>query len=99
MTETMQRLLERLQTGWRPKPEEIDPEVEQHTLTDWYFLYRPRSVGEPKRIRIVGDLDGDPDATEMTDVILWIDAGQAWVLCADGFWWLHGDERARLGNG
>ncbi|MHB8267119.1 hypothetical protein [Bradyrhizobium sp.] len=92
------RLLERLQTGWQPTPDEIDREVPQHTLSAWYFLYRPGRLGEPKLVRIVGDLDGDPSATEMTDVILWIDAGQAWTLCRDGFFWLDGPESPRLGH-
>jgi hypothetical protein len=67
-------------------------------LSGWYFLYR-RQSGEPKRLWIVGRPDDDPDATEMTDKILWVDAGQAWALCTDGFWWLRGDEQPRLGDG
>jgi hypothetical protein len=94
-------LLHRLRSGWMPTPESlplINPEIEQHTLNGWYFLYRPRTVGEPKRLRIVGDLDGDPNATTMTDVVLWMDAGQAWALCRDGFFWLNGPEQPRLGH-
>ncbi|MEA2910309.1 MAG: hypothetical protein QOJ15_2390 [Bradyrhizobium sp.] len=95
------RLLERLQTGWQPTPDEIDPEIEQHTLNGWYFLYRPLRVGEPRPLRFVGEIADDPDdlnATEMTGDILWMDAGQAWALCADGFYWLDGPEQPRLGH-
>jgi hypothetical protein len=35
MTETMQRLRERLQTGWQPTAAEIPAEVPQRLMRDW----------------------------------------------------------------
>jgi hypothetical protein len=35
MSDAMELLLERLQTGWQPTPDEISPEVPQRTFSTW----------------------------------------------------------------
>jgi hypothetical protein len=76
-------LLERLQTGWQPRADEIDMRIRQRRIFDWSFapsFSRPESViiGRPEnRFGVI-----------RTDVILWIDSDLRWALCDDGFWWL-----------
>ena len=80
MTDYMQRLLERLQTGWLPMRDEIDMRIPQHDLaSDWEFLAYRRGIHVMIRPARTRELSGD---------ILWIDAGLAFALCEDGFWWL-----------
>ncbi len=86
MTEAMQRLLERLQTGWAPIADELDPEIPMGDLTDWDFWKRTgRLVGW----QIIWE--GDPPGLDNkeTGQVLWIDQYLTWALCDDGFWWLY----------
>jgi hypothetical protein len=79
MTDAMQRLLEHLQTSWRVMGDEIDPEIAQHHLLAWEFA--------PDQVRLCGeDMERQP---LITGDILWFDNYLDWVLCEDGFWWLH----------
>lgn len=85
MTPEMERLLERLQTGWRPKGDEIDMRVRQHRIFDWSFA---PSFSRPEAVIV-----GRPESRKgviRTDVILWVDSDLSWALCEDGFWWLLG---------
>ena len=79
MTDYMERLLERLQTGWRPKRDEIDMRIPQHDLDGWEFLAYRRGVHVMLR---------SASTREMSADIIWIDAGLEFALCEDGFWWL-----------
>jgi uncharacterized protein (DUF433 family) len=95
MTDAVQRLLERLQTGWRPVTQEIDREIRQRELVDWNFVPGRRTS---PTMRLRGTLTEDivhVDQRWMTDDVLWIDAGLAWALCADGFYWLEAEVVAR----
>jgi hypothetical protein len=81
------RLLERPQSGWQPTPDGMrDTPVHQWgMLTGWSFatsFTRPESclIGRPR---------WDQEMVLRTDPILWIDAGLAWALVEDGFWWLE----------
>jgi len=82
--EHVARLLERLQTGWQPRGDEIDMRIRQRWICDWSFA---PSFSLPEAVII-----GSPESREgviRTDVILWIDAGLRWALCEDGLWWLE----------
>ena len=81
MAEAMQRLLERLQTGWQPSPDAIPVEVPQHHLGAWEFL-------GPRRHRV---LLHSAATRELSGDIIWIDAGLRWALCEGGLWWLGDD--------
>ncbi|MCS3727370.1 hypothetical protein [Bradyrhizobium betae] len=83
MTPEMERLLERMQTGWRPRRDEIDMRIRQRTLFDWSFA---PSFSRPDAVLI-----GRPESRYgviRTDVVLWIDEHLEWALCVDNFWWL-----------
>jgi len=83
MTDAMARLLERLQTGWSPKADEIDPEIAQHDLVDWQFVAARRSG----KLTLFGLVD--LSWRDMTYEVLWIDQHFDWALCEDGFYWLY----------
>lgn len=75
----IEQLLDRLQTGWQPEPDEIDPAVTQRALKDWDFWKSGHTlIGYPS----------DEAGWREVDV-LWLDAGLRWALCSDGiFYWL-----------
>ena len=74
MTEAMQRLLERLQTGWQPTPAEIPAEVRQKRLANWEFL------GSRRRGHRV--LLHSAATRELSGDILWTQANAG---CESGF--------------
>ncbi|MEH2536504.1 MULTISPECIES: DUF433 domain-containing protein [unclassified Bradyrhizobium] len=84
----IQRLLERLQTGWRPLALEIDPAVPQRTLVEWDFVYRRRRSAARLHGTLLDQIY-DLENTWMTEEVLWLDAGLAWALASDGFYWLQ----------
>ena len=51
MNDAVERLLERLQTGWQPTPAEIPAEVQQHHLERWRFIWSVRK----RRVLLLGD--------------------------------------------
>jgi hypothetical protein len=79
---------DRLQTGWQPTRGEIPAEVPQHHLERWRFIWSVRK----RRVLLLGDSPkppAEPGYQELTEDVLWIDAGLRWALAADGtFWWL-----------
>ncbi|MCS3893298.1 hypothetical protein M2171_002431 [Bradyrhizobium japonicum USDA 38] len=93
MTPEMERLLERLQSGWQPQNDEIDMRIRQHRLADWVFAVDLLSYPDDTEVggwaRAEKLLGRSPDGwVAYTGEILWIDAGLRWALCEDGFWWL-----------
>lgn len=88
------RLVERVRTGWRPTPGEIDPEIPQRTLRRAHFaidairypededFYSPPTV-------LLGI--GEHGHADPTGQILWTDAHREWAVC-DGFWWTPQEE-------
>jgi hypothetical protein len=85
MTEAMERLLERLQTGWAPRADEIDPSIQQQDLIDWRFVVASLSG----RLMLFGTVDQSDGWRDLTYEVLWIDEHLTWALCEDGFWWLY----------
>ncbi|MEH2499576.1 hypothetical protein V1294_006055 [Bradyrhizobium sp. AZCC 1678] len=87
------RLVERVQTGWRPSyPDEIDPDIPQRTLRRARFAIETMAYPEdpedpyhaPATVLMGVDESG---RVQPTGEVLWIDAGREWALCEDGFWW------------
>jgi hypothetical protein len=77
----IERLLERLQTGWQPRADEIDRDIPQRDLADWDFW---KSGGT-----LIGYPSDEPWWKEVN--VLWIDVDLKWALCSDGLWWLDRD--------
>ena len=91
MKSEIERLLERLQTGWRPLVLEIDPAIPQRTLVEWSMVPGSAAVQAMKLWGTLLEEIRDLEHTWMTEEVLWIDAGLAWALCADGFYWLQAE--------
>jgi hypothetical protein len=88
-TEAVQRLLERLQTGWSPTWCKIDSDVPQRRLYLWQFWGgRDELLGQRRK--------GSRFVTTKTGATLWFDARQRWALCEDGFYWLANDDVSRI---
>jgi hypothetical protein len=82
-----ERLLERLQTGWAPKTDEIDRDVPQFDMLDWgWWTY----FNEPAMFLAGSDLEGPL----VTGPVLWIDPNLGWALCESGFYWLYDDQES-----
>jgi hypothetical protein len=83
--EAIQRLLERLQTGWTPKTDEIDRGVQQYDLLDWgWWTYF--------RDEVMFLAGSDLEGALVTGPVLWIDQHLGWALCDTGFYWLYDDQ-------
>jgi len=77
----IERLLERLETGWAPKTDEIDRDIPQRDLIDWEWMLMER------HILLAGhNIEG---RARLTNAVLWIDPKLEWALCPEGFWWLY----------
>ena len=84
----IERLLERLQSGWAPQYGEIDREIRQHDMLDWHWY---EVFGEPAII-LAGS---DPIlAPRESGRVLWIDEHLEWALCEDGFYWLYDNQES-----
>ena len=82
---------DRCRTGWRPTPDEIDPEVPQWRLIEWGWavdaLAYPETEGfYSPATRLMGRQENG--GLNASGEILWIDAEQSFAVCDDGFWWL-----------
>jgi uncharacterized protein (DUF433 family) len=64
--------------------------VPQRTLVEWSILPRRKRPSMLLHGTLLEEI-GDVDHTWLTEDVLWIDAGLAWALCADGFYWLQAD--------
>jgi hypothetical protein len=84
----IERLLERLQTGWAPRRDEIDPSISQYDMLDWdlhaYF-------GIPEIFIAGSDVAGE---VQLTATVLWIDQHLGWALAETGFYWLYDDQES-----
>jgi hypothetical protein len=87
MTAAMQRLLERLQTGWAPKRDEIEPSVKQVDLRSWEILDN-KFDGDLRNYLAGFDRDDAPTVIGTGPVIFW-GPNMSWALTNDGFYWLE----------
>jgi hypothetical protein len=78
----IERLLERLETGWVPKRDEIDRDIRQVDLTGWVTL--------DNRLDGRNYLAGfDQDNIVATGPVLHWGPNRDWALTPDGFYWLE----------
>jgi hypothetical protein len=78
--ESIQRTLERMQTGWRPTRQEIErlvglPVEEISGASIDYGVLRHR-------------VDFELGAVSFVEEVLWVAEDQSWALTRDGFYWL-----------
>jgi hypothetical protein len=83
----IERLLERLQTGWAPETDDIDRDIQQFDLLDWgWWTY----FNEREMFLAGSDLEG----ALVSGPVLWIDPGLEYALCESGFYWLYDDQES-----
>ncbi|MHC2842857.1 hypothetical protein [Bradyrhizobium diazoefficiens] len=82
--EILERLLERLQSGWQPRRDEIDMRIPQFEFARWAFL--PDETRQT--MRLSGRLLGSDLDSWTTLQVRWIDPDLRWALCSDAFYWL-----------
>jgi hypothetical protein len=85
----IERLLERLETGWSPKADEIDPDIKQVDLRSWETS---ENVLDGRLRNYLSGFNGDDTTTAIASgpVILWDHPNVNWALTTDGFYWLAG---------
>jgi hypothetical protein len=79
----LERLLERLQTGWAPKANEIDPVVPQVDALNWDW-----SDGVCITYKTVDR------QMRQTGPVIYVDAALTYALTADGLYWLYDSEES-----
>ena len=99
MTADIERLLQRLQSGWMPDAAEIDPAVKQRDISDWDFVVDRRT----RKLALWGVVGlMNHDWRDLTSEVLSIDPSLDWALCEDCFYWLYtreeGDKMRWLGG-
>lgn len=82
--EILERSLERLQSGWQLRRDEIDMRLLQFEFARWKFLPDPMS----RSMRLSGRLVGSDLDSWTTLLVQWIDPDLRWALCSDAFYWL-----------
>jgi hypothetical protein len=94
MTEAMQRLLERLQTGWIPVADEIAAGIPQQTMARWSFAVdlmaypdEPEFVQYSRAEHLLGR--DDQGFGMSSGEIFWIASDLTWAMCEGGFFWLR----------
>jgi hypothetical protein len=80
MSDALQRLLERLQTGWQPSDEEL---AGAPVLNDW-IPWEQIAFGEHS-VMVLGLVDGSDQHT-LSPEVLYIDPDQRFVLTDGGFY-------------
>jgi hypothetical protein len=98
MNDAIERLLERLQTGWRPPAGEIDRDVPQIAAIDWEWSHDGRSIlsrSADQRPQIHGDIlyvDQHLNFALTTEAMLWlIDTSTIDEIIDDDVWILQRD--------
>jgi hypothetical protein len=91
--ESIQRLRERLETGWQPKADEIDLAVPQVDALNWQWNFEDSRVVVPLGITY----QTSDRQTRKTGPVIHMDEHTAYALTAEGLHWLYGsDESEKL---
>jgi chemotaxis regulatin CheY-phosphate phosphatase CheZ len=82
--EAIQRLRERLETGWQPKADEIDMAVPQVDALNWEWNFEDSGI-------TYQTIDRQP---RKTGPVIHIDEHMTHALTDDGFFWLYGSDES-----
>jgi hypothetical protein len=98
-SDAIKRLLERLQTGWAPQADEIEPAVPQVDALNWQWNFEDAGTIVPLGITYQ-TIDRQP---RKTTGVLYIDEHMTYALTAEGIFWLYRSEESEklryLGGG
>jgi hypothetical protein len=86
----IERMLERLQTGWAPKADEIDLAVPQTDALNWEWNFEDARTIVPLGITYQ-TMDRQP---RKTGPLIHIDEHMTCALTREGFFWLYGPEES-----
>jgi hypothetical protein len=90
MSDAIQRLRERLETGWKPKADEIDRAVPQVDALNWQWNFEESIKIVPLGITYQ-TIDGQP---RKTGPVIYIDEHMTYALTREGLHWLYGSEES-----
>jgi hypothetical protein len=89
-SDAIKRLLERLQTGWAPKADEIEPTVPQVDALNWQWNFEDAGTIVPLGITYQ-TIDRQP---HKTTGVLYINEHMTYALTAEGIFWLYRSEES-----
>lgn len=87
--DAIKRLLERLQTGWAPQADEIEPALQFDAL-NWQWNCEDARTIVPLGI-MYQTIDRQPHKTAS---VLYIDEHMTYALTIEGIFWLYGSEES-----
>ena len=89
-SDAIKRLLERLQSGWAPQADAIEPAVPQVDALNWQWNFE--DAGTIVRLGVTYQMiDRRP---RKTTGVLYIDDHMTYALTAEGIFWLYGSEES-----
>ena len=88
-SDAIKRLLQRLQTGWAPRADKIEPAVPQVDALNWQWNFEDAGTIVPLGITYQ-TIDRQPHKT----TVLYIDELMTYALTAEGMFWLYRSEES-----
>jgi hypothetical protein len=88
-SDAIKNLLQRLQTGWAPQGDEIEPAVPQVDALNWQWNFEDATI-VPLGITYE-TIDWQP---RKTTGVLYIDEHMTYALTAEGIFWLYRSEES-----
>jgi hypothetical protein len=89
-SDAIKNLLRRLQTGWAPRADEIEPAVPQVDALNWQWNFEDAGTIVPLGITYQ-TIDRQP---RKTTGVLYIDEHMTYALTAKGIFWLYRSEES-----
>jgi hypothetical protein len=89
-SDAIKRLLERLQSGWAPQADEIEPAVPQVDALNWQWNFEDAGTIVPLGITYQ-TIDRQP---RKTAGVLYMDEHMTYALTVEGIFWLYRSEES-----